>query len=293
MRNIKLIGAPCDLTGRISGSAQAPDRLRKAGLLKHLESMGNYVDDVGNISFPPRIHPDKSPPNGTTMIEVRSQLSKLSHKCKEIIDSNNTALVVGGDHSISKGSITGALNSEKLLNKTLGVIWIDAHADLNTEKTSPSGNPHGMVAASLLGENIDSLNINSSKFLNPKNLLGIGYSEVDAGETLCLKNLNIPHVNAEDIIKKDLSITKNSINEISKKCDFLWISFDLDVILKEESPGVDTDDGLLSYKTISEIIKYIPKENLIGMDLVEFNPKKDLNNRSENLAIEIIKKILD
>ena len=288
MRKINIIGANCDLTGRTAGASKAPEALRKVNLLKSLKKSNLLVSDHGDIKFPVRSHPNNSPPCEKTMVDVREKLILLSDACISSIDNDEIPLVIGGDHSISRGSITGALHSKKIMNKKLGVIWIDAHADLNTEKTSPSGNPHGMVAAALLGKKIPVLDISNTNFLDSKNLLGIGYTATDPGEDSCLKELKIPHIRAESILNNGLEKTKKLINKLYNQVDFLWISFDLDVICYKENPGVDTADGILPFTLVENIINLIPKEKLVGADVVELNPLKDIKNVSTNLAKDIV-----
>jgi len=206
---------------------------------------------------------------------------------------NRFPLVLGGDHSLSVGSIRGAAK-----NRKLGVIWIDAHADFNTAETTPSGNIHGMPLAALCGlgdPSLVSLWDETPPVVDPKRVAVIGARQLDPGEKDNLRSAGVLVQSMEQIDRIGMQAAlEKAIERVSNDADGIYISFDMDALDPGIAPGVGTPvPGGLTYREahlVGEVVAETGK--LIGMDLVEVNPILDLQNQTALLAVEFIRSAL-
>jgi arginase len=297
---IELIGVPFDLTGKSEGSRLGPDGLRLAGIAKTLEALGETVTDSGDLPKPCEETADHGIRNFKQLL---SCVTALKAKVSESIKAGNIPIVMGGDHAISTGSVSGAL----AVHQKTALLWVDAHADVNDVKSSPSGNFHGMPVGALLGlpsgvtgtqdlqwkQMLDTLGPNR---LQPANTAWYGLREVDHGER--------PHthdpalaITMHAIDRYGIAATVDQFDQWMRanKCTHLWISFDCDCIDPVFAPGTGTAvRGGLTYREAHLLAELLREKldapgcpyKLSGVDLVEVNPIRDTTNMTALVTVE-------
>lgn len=209
----------------------------------------------------------------------------LSQRVRELVSDGYRPIVVGGDHSVSLGSVSGVL-----AEKDAGVIWIDAHGDLNTSETSPSGNIHGMVLAALMGHGDAKLtHINKGKFLNPEKVLIFGARDLDPGEVKFIEDNSVNVITYREIREMGLEASIEKAREMLQ-VEELHISFDLDSVDPQHSPGVSVPvEGGFNKEEILEIFSALFESyNITSIDIVELNPLTDNNGKSVDFVKELI-----
>lgn len=292
MKNIDIIGVPSTFGQRKLGVNLGPDAIRYAGLQDRLENIGLNVSDRGNIDVPTiDLKKFNSEQEGLRNYDEIVQVSNtLSDKVDQTISNNSFPLVIGGDHSIAVGSISGI--SKHYSN--LGVIWYDAHGDLNIPDESPSGNIHGMPLRILLGEGPSEL-VNLNDFqpkLKPENVVLIGMRDLDKGERNYIKEQNIKTYTMADIDKLGIeSVINESVQYLkNRNVDGLHLSLDVDALDPTETPGTGTRVlGGLSYRESHFALELLHESKMItSMDLVEVNPLIDLHNNTAEQAVSLL-----
>lgn len=292
MSRIEIIGAATAFGQPKLGVDLGPDAVRYAGLVGTLESLGNDIKDSGNVRTVEVIDVDKhskdKEDNLRNFNEVKEYSIALAEKVDKAIQDKRIPLVIGGDHSLSIGSISGVTKHYD----NLGVIWYDAHGDLNDSKTSPSGNIHGMPLSSLLGEGHDALvNIyHDGAKLKKENIVLIGVRDLDEGEKTYINEHNIKVYTATDVSRKGIeTVISEALDYLEEKVDGIHVSLDVDALDPIYTPGTGTPVSggvsLLDTQIAMEMISNSKK--LVSMDLVEVNPLLDDNNRTAELAVEI------
>ncbi|MBU2632502.1 arginase [Patescibacteria group bacterium] len=290
---ISLLGIPLDLGAENLGVDLSPFALRELGMVNKLKNAGLNVFDVGDI----KVGVKKNLRIGNKKIKYADEIVRVSElsakKVEEIIRSKNKALAIGGDHSISLGTISGA---SVALDGNLGVIYLDTHADINTKESTLSGNIHGMHVSAVLG-------MGSKKFIDiykkgakvkKENIILAGGKDFDEFEKDLIKEQKIKSFEIIDLLSGGMGQLFELIKDLNSKVKNIWVSLDLDVIDYVYAPGVGIPNtGGLTYREISTIAKFIGENcNVVGMDLVEYNNFKDENYKTAELAIELSAKIL-
>ncbi len=289
--NVHLMGAPMDLGQKRRGVDMGPSALRYAGLAQAISQLGHTVSDEGDIRVP---HPESGLVAAgrqriQAVADVCEQIYQVGRKC---VTDGSFALFLGGDHSISIGSVKAAAGDNP---DTLGVIWIDAHADFNTLETSPSGNIHGMPVAVITGDGADPLvQIGDGVTIPAKNIVQIGIRDVDREEA---KRVNASELNLFTMREIDtigMAQVAEKALKLLEHCDRLHVSLDLDSLEPAEAPGVGTPvQGGLSYREahlLAEILSECGKVR--SLDVVEVNPILDERNKTAILAVELITSML-
>ncbi|MGB4966535.1 MAG: arginase [Microgenomates group bacterium] len=289
---IDLYGVPLDLGSERMGCDMGPNGLRYQMFVQNLRNAGLELNDLGNLACP---SPEESVQgeHATKYLDPIVQVCKdLAHKTEKSARSGNQIIVLGGDHSLAVGSIAGAVQG---LTGSVGVIWIDAHGDLNTPQTTPSGNVHGMPFAAILGYSDEKLTSVSTQkpMISLANAVGIGFKDLDPGEDAFVKEKGLQAFFINDILAHGLSPVFSAIDSLATRVDHLWVSFDLDAIDLQEAPGVGMPNkGGLTYREIHAICAYIGKHySIAGLDLVEYNPVNDIDHKTAILATELTAKL--
>lgn len=290
--DISIIGMPlfygCDRPGVEKG----PDILRENNLDKILEK-NHHVTDLGNIDVDYIESKDKFLENDKLkyLKQVVDANNRLASKVYEALTNNTLPFIIGGDHSLALGSIAG---SSKYFGNDLGVIWIDAHGDINTETTSPSGNIHGMPLAASMGIGYDKLTsifFDSFK-VKPENVFILACRDLDQGEVELIDKLKINVWNIDEIQNGDLDkIISDLLSKIKEKnIKNIHLSYDIDCLDPEYVPGTGTPvDNGLTFEESKKLLKSILSTSLVkSMDFVEYNPELDLNNRTKETCIELL-----
>lgn len=269
-----------------------PSAIRIAGVTEKLQSLGHTVVDEGDI--PTKIPEQQKVRNQKLkyLPEIVRACTLLSSKVEKILDGGNFPLVLGGDHSIAIGTIAGVSNFCKKRNKKLGVIWVDAHGDMNTDETTPSGNIHGMPLAASIGLGAIELTSVGGDFqkVDPRNVVMIATRDLDQGEKIAIKKNNINIFTMEDIDKHGMAVILTRALRKLKECDFIHVSFDLDAMDPKECPGVGTPvKGGLDYREAHLIMETLSENNRMNsLEVVEANPILDNHNQSAEFAVELM-----
>ncbi len=285
---IDVIGIPIDFGAGRRGVDMGPSAIRYANLRKGLEALGHEVEDKGNLDVPITETCTVNEPNLRYIDCIVPMARRAAGAVASSIQAGAFPLVLGGDHSISLGSIRGAAKHKKL-----GVIWVDAHADFNTHETTPSGNIHGMPLAALCGmgdARLTQLWEEAVPVINPQNVAVIGARDLDEGEKKNLREAGVLVFSMEQVDLYGVSkCISQSIEHVSKGTDGLYLSFDMDALDPTEAPGVGTPvKGGLTYREAHLICEVMAETGkLVGMDLVEVNPILDAHNQTAKLAVEL------
>jgi arginase len=290
---IDLIGVPIDLGAGRRGVDMGPSAIRYAHLHNKLEELGYAIEDKGNIEVPIQEMCQITDPKLKYIDCIIPMGRRIGGAVATSIQGGRFPLVLGGDHSLSVGSIRGAAKQKKL-----GVIWIDAHADFNTPETTPSGNIHGMPLAALCGfgdPRLTSLWDETPPVLDPRRVAVIGARDLDQGEKQNLREAGVMVQSMEQIDRLGMvSAIEKCIERVSRDVDGIYLSFDMDSLDPRHAPGVGTPvPGGLTFREAHLACEMIAETGkLIGMDMVEVNPILDVQNQTALLAVEFIRSAL-
>jgi arginase len=290
---VNIIGFPIDLGTDRRGVDMGPSALRIAGLKEKLEQLGYRIVDKGDIFIQIMEKQKVVNPKLKYLDEILKTSKILAGRVEKVLEKGHFPLCLGGDHSMAIGSIAGISSYCKKHRLKLGVIWVDAHTDMNTDKTSPSGNIHGMPLAVSLGLGHEKL-INFYGFapkLEPANCALIGVRSVDKPEKLTIKKLNLPVYTMADIDKLGIHrIIRKILKQFREKVDHIHVSFDLDSVDPSIAPGVGTPvSGGLNYREAHLLMESIAECGCMSsLEITEVNPILDDKNKSAAFATDLI-----
>lgn len=291
--NVSIIGFPMDLGADRRGVDMGPSALRIAGLEQKLENLGYKVKDLGDIQIEIMEKQKIKNPKLKFLDEIMRTSRTLAEKVEKVLDNGDFPLCLGGDHSMALGTIAGISSFCRKKKLKLGVIWIDAHTDMNTDETTPSGNIHGMPLAALLGVGNEEL-VNFYGF-SPKliadNCALIGIRSIDENEKTNIKNLKLPVYTMHDIDKLGIHrIIGKVLKQFSEKVDHIHISFDADSVDPSVAPGVGTPvPGGLSYREAHLLMETIAECGCMSsLEIAEINPILDYKNQSAQFTTDLI-----
>jgi len=290
-KTIEIIGAPATFGQRKLGVNLGPDAIRYAGLVARISAIGHDVKDSGNIQLPELdLNKFNSEQQGLRNLdEIVETSTRLSDAVSNSIENNHFPMIIGGDHSIAIGSISGISKHYE----NLGVIWYDAHGDLNVPEESPSGNIHGMPLRVLAGEGDEQL-VNISNYtpkVKPENIVLIGMRDLDAGERRYIKEHNIKTYTMAEVDRYGIKqVMEETIDYLKDKTDGIHLSLDVDALDPVETPGTGTRVlGGLTYRESHFAMELLHNSKLItSMDLVEVNPLIDHNNDTAEQAVGLV-----
>ncbi|MDQ0430634.1 arginase [Planomicrobium stackebrandtii] len=289
--NISIIGVPMDHGQNRRGVDMGPSAIRYAGVVDRIEELGHTVSDEGDIQIGQADGSVDTSTNLRNLKAITEATEALGDKVFEVAEAGNFPLVLGGDHSIAIGTLAGI--SER--HENLGVIWYDAHADMNTSDTSPSGNIHGMPLAASFGHGHEKLtNIRGySPKVKPENIVIIGARSVDPGERQLIKERGIRVYSMHEIDKMGMNaVIEDSIRYLKeeRKTDAVHLSLDLDGIDPMYTPGVGTPvPGGISYRESHLAMEMLFDADIItSAEFVEVNPILDEKNRTADVAVALI-----
>lgn len=286
---IRVIGAPMDLGADRRGVDIGTSAIRYAGLSDSLQRLNHTVYDIGNLVIP---QPENQPV-GNPHLKYLDPIVRASEELAECVTSALQAqefpLILGGDHSIALGSISGVARA----HPNVGLIWVDAHADFNVEATTPSGNIHGMILAALCGLGDKRLTRVGGwePKLHKETIAIVGARDLDPGEQDLLRSHQIHVFTTSDIDKVGISsIMQQAIAVATQHQNPIHLSLDMDSLDPREAPGVGTPvRGGLSYREAHLAMEMIAdSRSLISMDVVEVNPILDRENATALLAVELV-----
>lgn len=290
---IAIIGAPMDLGAGRRGVDMGPSAVRLAGLNDRLLSLGYKVKDYGNVS----VQQPEAVPVGERKCRYLPQIAdtclKIAERVETSADHGEFPIVLGGDHSIAAGTISGMSQHFRKQGKKMGVIWIDAHADMNTPETSPSGNIHGMPLACMVGLGAPILThmYDYSPKVEPRNVVLIGLRSVDSEERKIVKQSGVRAYTMREIDERGLrGVMEEAIRLASDGTEGFHLSLDMDSVDPQEAPGVGTPvKGGITYREAHLAMEMVcDSGGLRSMEAVEVNPVIDEHNRTAVLAVELI-----
>ncbi|WLR51004.1 arginase [Bacillus tianshenii] len=289
-KNVSIIGVPMDLGQMRRGVDMGPSAIRYAGVVERLEALNYDIQDLGDIEIGrpqrPRVEQEGSLKN---LKEVSEANTKLAEKVNDIIEEKRFPLVLGGDHSIAIGTLAGV---SKHYNN-LGVIWYDAHGDLNSADTSPSGNIHGMPLAVSLGighKDLTEIGGYSPK-VKPENIVIIGARSLDEGERELIREKGMRVYTMHEIDRIGMTaVMEEAISYLSAKADGVHLSLDLDGLDPNDAPGVGTPViGGISYRESHLAMEMLAESNIItSAEFVEVNPILDEKNKTATVAVALL-----
>lgn len=282
-----------DLGADRRGVDMGPSALRIAGIAEKLKNLGYEIIDNGDIRIQIRERQKIKNSKLKYLDEILKTSKALAEKVETALNKNHFPLCIGGDHSMALGTIAGISSYCKKKKLKLGVIWIDAHADMNTEATTPSGNIHGMPLAASLGLGNKKLVdfFGFSPKLKPENCALIGVRSIDAYEKKNIKNLNLPVYTMSDVDKLGIHrIIARVLKQFQEKVDHIHVSFDLDSVDPTLAPGVGTPiPGGLSFRESHLLMESIAECGCMNsLEVTEVNPILDEKNKSALFAAELV-----
>lgn len=285
-----------DLGSGRRGVDMGPSAIRIAGVHERLRELGYRVVDEGDLTIRTQEEQRIKDPRAKYLPEIARVVNLLQKKVLKSMRQNQFPLVLGGDHSIAIGTISGISAYARQRKKKVGVLWIDAHGDFNTPESSPSGNIHGMPLAVCCGIGPRSLRSVGGNFrkVDPENVAIIGLRNVDRKEREQLIDLGVKVFTMEEIDKFGVHrVMRKALQQLESSVDYLHISFDLDSVDPVYAPGVGTPvKGGLDYREAHLIMEMLAESNRVtSLELVEVNPILDNRNQSAEFAVELIQSI--
>lgn len=291
-RTVQIFGIPMDLGQRRRGVDMGPSALRYAGLQQQLQRLGYTTCDHGNI-FVPQIE-EMPPVEGAPSYGSALYLPEVAGICRQIYEritahlaGDEIGIFLGGDHSLSIGTLSAVLQQE-----TTGVLWVDAHADMNSPATSPSGNIHGMSVAALLGDGppeLTGIGYPGPK-MKPEQVAMIGIRNLDADERLKLRRSGITVCTMRDVDEDGMAAIARSVLAHFERFEHIHVSLDLDACDPSIAPGVGTPViGGLSYREAHLLMEILADSGKVRtVDVVEINPILDTQNSTAKIAVELV-----
>ena len=290
---VRVLGFPMDLGSGRRGVDMGPSAIRIAGLADRLRELGHTVVDEGDIVIKNMEALRVGDAQARYLAEISRALEVVSRKVERIATRGDFPLILGGDHSIAAGSVAGIASFARKEKKKVGVLWIDAHGDINTPETSPSGNVHGMPVASLLGYGPPQLTRlgGAGPKVEAKNLSLVGIRSLDEGEKSLLRKTGVQVHTMSDVDRHGIHrIMKKALARVTDGTKYLHVSFDLDAVDPTVAPGVGTPvKGGLDYREAHLIMELLHDSGrMTSLEIVEANPILDQGNASAAFAVELV-----
>jgi arginase len=288
-RHVEVIGVPLDLGAGLRGVDVGPSAMRHAGLVARLRELGYATTDAGNLPTPVADSADEGSPRARFAAVVDAVCQRVRTQVAVAARRGATPLVLGGDHSIAAGTLDGLLAERPGLR----VLWFDAHADLNTPATTPSGNCHGMPLAAALGPAADVFPglAWQQRAIPPERVVLIGVRSLDSGERELIRRLKLTVFTMADIDRLGIyEVTGRALDWLSARPGQLHVSLDLDVMDPAAAPGVGTPvPGGMTVREGHLAMELIAQSGALGsLEAVEVNAIRDHENQTGRLAVDLI-----
>jgi arginase len=292
-QKIRIIGVPMDLGASRRGVDMGPSALRVAGLQARIKQLGHQVEDIGNISV-------KQPEEMSYGEKRAKYLAEIADACKDLgamveksLEESMLPVVLGGDHSIAAGTLSGVAAHFKKKEKKVGLIWLDAHGDINTPESSPSGNVHGMPLAAAMGYGAMEL-VELQGFkpkVEPQNISLVGIRDLDSQEKKLAKKSGVHVFTMRDIDERGMrEVMSDALKYAMDDTDGISVSLDMDFVDPSDAPGVGTPvRGGVTYREAHLAMEMIADtEAMLSLEIVEINPVIDEHNRTALLGVELV-----
>jgi len=290
---IRIIGVPMDLGQSRRGVDMGPSALRVAGLQSRLKQLGHSVEDIGNV---PVKQPEEQPygeKRAKYLNEIAETCRGLAEMTEQTLSEGLLPVVLGGDHSIAVGSCSGVSDFFRKQSKKIGYLWLDAHGDMNTPESSPSGNVHGMPLAALIGYGAPELVelLGYKPKIEPRNVAIVGVRDLDAKERRLVKESGVHAFTMRDIDERGMrEVMSEALRFAMDDTDGVAVSLDMDVIDPSDAPGVGTPvRGGITYREAHLAMEMIADSDaMVSLEIVEINPVIDLHNTTALLGVEMV-----
>jgi arginase len=290
---ISIIGVPMDLGADRRGVDMGPSALRYSNLNEHLTELEYDVQDLGDIDvmIPETQH--FGDPHAKYLKEIADACRHLAKLVLQAYESGRTPLVLGGDHSIAVGTVSGMSEAFRRQKKKLGLLWFDAHADMNTPEISPSGNVHGMPLASILGYGARDLThiFDFAPKIEPERTVLIGIREVDREERALVKKSGVRVFTMKEIDKRGIgNVMDEALSIVTSRTDGFSVTLDADFLDPFDTPGVATPvRGGADYREAHLAMEMVADtKKMASFELTEINPILDVHNKTANVGMELI-----
>ena len=290
---IAILGVPMDLGAGRRGVDMGPSAIRVAGIDVRLRELGYKVEDWGNVEVPQPESTRVGQKNARFLKEIAGTCARLLDQVEKIAGQKKFPLVLGGDHSIGAGTVAGMAQYFQKRGEKLGLIWVDAHADMNTPASSPSGNVHGMPLAAILGKGTKPLVTlaGAVPMVAPANTVLVGIRDLDEQERAYVKRSKMHAFTMRDIDERGMTaVMTEALQLAAAGTAGTHISFDMDSLDPSEAPGVGTPvRGGLSYREAHLAMELACDSGCVtSLEVVEVNPVMDERNRTAQLAVELV-----
>jgi arginase len=292
-QKVRIIGVPMDLGQSRRGVDMGPSALRGAGLQASIKELGLQVEDIGNLSVK---QPEEMPvgeKRAKYMQEIAETCGDVAAAAEKALSEGFLPLVLGGDHSIAAGVAAGVANHFRKEKKQIGYLWLDAHGDMNTPESSPSGNVHGMPLAAIMGygapELVDLLGFKPKA--EPGNIVIVGARDLDAQERKIVKKSGIHVFTMRDIDERGMrEVMADALKYAMDDTAGVAVSLDMDFVDPSDAPGVGTPvRGGVTYREAHLAMEMIADtESMVSLEVVEINPILDEHNRTALLGVELV-----
>jgi arginase len=291
-KKIRVIGVPLDLGQTRRGVDMGPSAVRVAGLQARLEALGHHVEDAGNVPVPIAETKASGHPHARYLKEITQTCTKAGEQVIKTLEAGKVPLVIGGDHSVAVGTVSGVSEFYRRRNELVGLLWIDAHSDINTPESSPSGNVHGMPLAAIMGLWPSELaNIfGFSPKVRPENCVLVGVRDIDTTERDNIRKAGIEVFTMRDIDERGMrAVIEEALRMAGRGTVGYHVSLDMDWIDPEDAPGVGTPvRGGATYREAHLAMEIIADHGrMTSFEIVEVNPVIDEHNRTADLAVEL------
>jgi arginase len=287
-RKLAVIGGALDLGAGRRGVDMGPSAIRYAGLDDRLARLGLQCSDWGNVETAVAEATAEGDPKARFLPQIKDACERIARRVAATAGDGYVPIVLGGDHSIALGTLGGLAAA----HGAGGVLWFDAHGDLNTPKTSPSGNVHGMPLAAALGLADDVFRSEAWPLpaIDPARVALLGVRSLDAGERNLVRELGVNVYTMTDLDRRGVEPVVREALELVAEASFVHVSLDMDVVDPDVAPGVGTPvRGGLSYREAHLAMELVAESGLLGsMDVVEVNPILDRENATAALAVELV-----
>jgi arginase len=290
---VRIIGVPMDLGASRRGVDMGPSALRVAGLQSRLKQLGRQVEDIGNISVRQPEEQHYGEKNAKYLEEIAATCKDVAEIVRKALDEDLMPLVLGGDHSIAVGTAAGVAAHYRKESKRIGLIWLDAHGDMNTPESSPSGNVHGMPLASIMGHGPAEL-VDLAGFkpmIEPRNVVLVGIRDLDTKERKLIKESGAHIFTMRDIDERGMrEVMADALRFAGDDTAGVAASLDMDFVDPSDAPGVGTPvRGGVTYREAHLALEMIADAKaLVSLELVEINPVIDEHNTTAILGVELI-----